>query len=139
MRKKKRFYTVLIVIGLCLVGVSFLLWKSGQSYHVWAALMGGATVLFSVSFPQRLAIWSEETSPSEAKRNKIERGDERNVAMRNRAKALSGDVLQWVIVIVAWAAYGLGLTLGVVFLAFLAVLLKELLELYLMSRYQKEM
>lgn len=139
MKKKKRFFTVLIVIGLCLVGVSFLLWRTGQPYHVWAALMGGATVLFSVSFSQRLAIWSEETNPSEAKRNKVERDDERNVAMRNRAKALSGDVLQWAIVIVAWATYGLGANLGVVLLAFLAVVSKGLLELYLMARYQKEM
>ncbi len=69
----------------------------------------------------------------------IEANDERNVAIRSRAQAVSGEVLQWGVMVAAWLFIGLGAPLWVTLAAVGVFLAKSVLELCLMARYQREM
>lgn len=81
----------------------------------------------------------EKINPVYQKQNHIERTDERNAAIRYRAKAVSGDLLQWVVM----AGMGLAILMDaptwVVLLPVAGVVLKGLTEMYLIGRYQDEM
>lgn len=139
MKRKKKLYIALLAASLCLVLTAFLLRNAGLPYRVYAALFGMATTLSCVGVPRLLALWSEETSPSEARRNRIESGDERNAAIRNRAKALSGDLLQWSLLGCFWLSVGLDAPLGVTAVAGVLFAAKGVLEAVLLSRFQREM
>lgn len=77
--------------------------------------------------------------PARWRQYEIESGDERNIAIRHRAKAAAGDVLQWLVPAAAWAAIFLGAPLRIILAAVGIFLLKTILEIWLMSRYQKRM
>ena len=139
MSAKKKLYTFLLAASLCLVGAAFLLRNAGLPYRVNAALFGMATTLSCIGVPRLLALWSEEASPSEAQRNRIESGDERNTALRNRSKALSGDLLQWSLLGCFWLSVGLDAPLGVTAAAGVLFAAKGVLEAVLLRRFQREM
>ena len=139
MSAKKKLYTFLLAASLCLVGAAFLLRNSGLPYRVNAALFGMATTLSCIGAPRLLALWSEAASPSEARRNRIESGDERNTALRNRSKALSGDLLQWSLPGLFWLSVGLDAPLWVTAAAGGLFMAKSVLEAVLLSRFQKEL
>ena len=139
MSAKKKLYTFLLATSLCLVGAAFLLRNSGLPYRVNAALFGMATTLSCIGAPRLLALWSEAASPSEARRNRIESVDERNTALRNRSKALSGDLLQWSLLGLFWLSVGLDAPLWVTAAAGVLFAAKGVLEAVLLSRFQREM
>lgn len=139
MKWKIRLYSVLIILGLCLLGAAFLLRDSGGSDSVGGTMMGAAGTLIGVSIGQLLSLWVEKTDPAGARRKEIEVKDERNAAIRRRAKALAGDVLQWSLIVVVWIALGLDAPLWVSILVITAFVLKSVLEGCLVVRYQREM
>ena len=61
------------------------------------------------------------------------------MAIRRRAKALAGDVLQWAVMAAAWVSIGFGAPLWVTLAAVVVFVLKSVLEVYLVVRYQREM
>ena len=61
------------------------------------------------------------------------------MAIRRRAKALAGDVLQWAVMAAAWVSIGFGAPLWVTLAAAVVFVLKSVLEVYLVVRYQREM
>lgn len=139
MKWKKRLYGALIILGLCLAGAAFWLRDSGVPNRVGGTMMGAAGTLMGVGIGQLLSLWAEKTDPAGARRKEIEVKDERNVAIRRRAKALSGDILQWSLLVVIWIALGLDAPLWVSILAIVVFVLKSVLEGCLMVRYQREM
>ena len=139
MNAKKNLYAVLLMVSLGFVGAAFLLRNTGLPYRVNAALFGMATTLSCVSVPRLLALWSEDTSPSEARRNRIEASDERNAALRNRAGAVSGNLLQWSLLALLWLSVGLGAPLWVPVLSGCLFAAKAVLEALLLARFQREM
>lgn len=81
----------------------------------------------------------EKKDPAVMRQAEIEAKDEHNVAIRRRAQAVSGEVLQWAVMAAAWLAIGLGAPLWVTLAAVGVFLAKSVLELCLMARYQREM
>lgn len=69
----------------------------------------------------------------------IEAKDERNIVIRNKAGALSGEVLQWLVLAGAWVAIAMDAPLWVSLAATGLFLVKSIVELVLILRYQKEM
>lgn len=139
MKWKKWLYITLMILGFCLIGAAFLLRDSGVSDNVGGTIMGAAGTLIGISIGQLLSLWAEKTDPAGARRKEIEVKDERNVAIRRRAKALSGDILQWSLLVVIWIALGAGAPLWVSILAITVFILKSVLEGCLILRYQREM
>ncbi|WP_297979793.1 hypothetical protein [uncultured Oscillibacter sp.] len=139
MKWRKNLYIALIAIGLGLAGTVYLFLDKGISSRGTGALIGIASGLTGMSVSQLLTLRMEDTDPSLRKRNEIERKDERNLAIRRRAKALSGDVLLWAVIGMSWLSFGLGAPSWILLLAAAVFVVKSLLELCLMVRYQREM
>lgn len=139
MKWRKKLYIALIAIGLGLIGTVYLFLDKGIPSRGTGALIGIASGLTGMSVSQLLTLRMEDTDPSLRKRNEIERKDERNLAIRRRAKALSGDVLLWAVIGMSWLSFGLGAPSWILLLAAAVFVVKSLLELCLMVRYQREM
>ena len=61
------------------------------------------------------------------------------MAIRRRAQAVSGEVLQWGVLAAAWLSIGFGAPLWVTLAAVGVFVAKTVLELWLMARYQHQM
>ena len=139
MRGKKTLYIALIVIGLCLAGTSLISWRLDLPGSVGGTLMGSGSGMAAIGLTQLLMLRLDTKDPAQARRKEIEVNDERNVAIRRRAKALAGDVLQWAVMAAAWVSIGFGAPLWVTLAAAVVFVLKSVLEVYLVVRYQREM
>ena len=138
MKKKKTLYVGFIVVGLCLAAASLLL-RGTLPDSAGGTLMGSGSGLAAMGLAQLLTLRAEQKDPVQARKKEIEVKDERNVAIRRRAKALSGDVLQWAVLAAAWVSIGFGAPLWVTLAAVVVFVLKSVLEVCLIVRYQREM
>lgn len=139
MKRKETRFVVLLAAGVCLAGAALVLQKTGIPDSLGGMLMGLGSGLFGLSAAMLLSVRQERKNPALARQNEISRKDERNTAMRNRAKALAGDVLQWAVMAAAWMAVGLGAPLWVPVLSGCLFAAKAVLEALLLARFQREM
>lgn len=139
MKGKKALYFALVIVGLCLVAAALILRRADIPDNVGGALMGSGSGLAAMGLAQLLTLRAERKDPVQARKKEIEVHDERNVAIRRRAKALSGDTLQWAVLAAAWVSIGFGAPLWVTLAAVVVFVLKSALEVYLIVRYQREM
>ena len=139
MKGKKTLYIAFIIVGLCLAGASLIAWRLDLPGSVGGTLMGSGSGMAAIGLTQLLMLRLDTKDPAQARRKEIEVNDERNVAIRRRAKALAGDVLQWAVMAAAWVSIGFGAPLWVTLAAVVVFVLKSVLEVYLVVRYQREM
>lgn len=139
MKGRKTLYLALVITGLCLVAAALILRRADIPDNVGGALMGSGSGLAAMGLAQLLTLRAERKDPVQARKKEIEVHDERNVAIRRRAKALSGDTLQWAVLAAAWVSIGFGAPLWVTLAAVVVFVLKSALEVYLIVRYQREM
>lgn len=138
MKGKKTLYIAFIVIGLCFAAAALILWDAISS-SLGGALMGSGSGMAAIGLTRLLMLRLDTKDPAQARRKEIEVNDERNVAIRRRAKALSGDVLQWAVIAAAWVSLGFDAPLWVTVVAIVTFVSKSVLEVYLVARYQREM
>ena len=138
MRKKTKLYLVLSVSGALLAMLAVQL-GDALPRTLGGMMMGVGSGLFAYGLSNWLNCFLEEKYPARMKQNQIEAGDERNVAIIRRAKAVSGQALQWIVMAAAMLSIGLEAPLWVTLAMIGAFVLKSLLELYLLARYQREM
>ncbi len=138
MKGKKTLYIAFIVIGLCFAAASLILGEA-ISNSLGGALMGSGSGMVAIGLTRLLMLRLDTKDPAQARRKEIEVHDERNVAIRRRAKALSGDTMQWAVMAAAWVSIGFGAPLWVTLAAVVVFVLKSVLEVYLVVRYQREM
>lgn len=138
MNLQKNNSFILLVLGVCASIIGVLLGDTVPK-QAGGLLIGIGAGMAALGF----SLWQmrrwEEKFPEEMRKNEIEANDERNVFIRNRAKAQAGEVLQWAVMAVAWLSIALGAPVWVTLLAAGTFVLKSALELYLMSRYQREL
>ncbi len=138
MLKKKSFYIVTFILGICLIGISFL-FNTENVKAISGILIGIGAGLTGMSIANWIMKRMEENKPGISKLNEIEFKDERNTLIRNKAKAKAGDMTQWLIMGIALITIlirsSIWLTLAVVavYLAY------NVLGLFFMNRYQNEM
>jgi len=77
--------------------------------------------------------------PDESKQSNIEFTDERNTMIRNKAKAKAIDILQWFIMGIAYISILINSPMWVTIIIVGVFLLKHILELYFMNKFQKEL
>ncbi|WP_295760956.1 hypothetical protein [uncultured Oscillibacter sp.] len=138
MKKKKTLYVGFIVVGLFLAAASLLL-RGTVPDSAGSTLMGSGSGMAAIGLTQLLMLHLDQKDPAQARKKEIEETDERNVAIRRRAKALSGDVLQWAVIAAAWVSLGFDAPLWVTLAAIVTFVAKSALEVYLVVRYQREM
>ena len=127
--QKKRLFQGLLAMGIVLLVLSLLL-DGRVPDSLGGMLCGIGSGLLAMAGSTLLNLRHEAKHPEMARQHDIEQKDERNVAIRNRAKAVSGEVLQWNVLD---APLWVPLAATGVFVA------KSVLELYLMIRYEREM
>ena len=136
--QKKRLFQGLLAVGIVLLALSLLL-EGRVSNALGGMLCGMGSGLLALAGSTLLNLRHEAKHPEMARRHDIEQRDERNVAIRNRAKAVSGEALQWAVLAAAWLSIGLDAPLCVPIAATCVFVAKSVLELCLMVRYEREM
>ncbi len=136
--KREVLYGGLLACGVALMVLSLVL-EGHVSDPVGGMFMGAGCGLMGFGGSQVLMRHREKRDPAVMRQAEIEAKDERNVAIRRRAQAVSGEVLQWAVMAAAWLAIGLGAPLWVTLAAVGVFLAKSVLEPCLMARYQREM
>ncbi len=136
--QKKRLFQLLLAAGIVLLALAVLL-DGRVSDALGGMLCGIGSGLLAMSGSTLLNLRHEAKHPEMARQHDIEQKDERNVAIRNRAKAVSGEALQWSVLAAAWLSIGLdGAAVGDPDRHRRSAA-KSILELYLMVRYEREM
>ena len=136
--QKKRLFQGLLAMGIVLLVLSLLL-DGRVPDSLGGMLCGIGSGLLAMAGSTLLNLRHEAKHPEMARQHDIEQKDERNVAIRNRAKAVSGEVLQWNVLAAAWLSIGPDAHLWVPLAATGVFVAKSVLELYLMIRYEREM
>ena len=136
--QKKHLFQALLAVGIALLALSLLL-EGRVSNALGGMLCGMGSGLLALAGSTLLNLRHEAKDPEMARRHDIEQRDERNVAIRNRAKAVSGEALQWAVLAAAWLSIGLDAPLWVPIAATCVFVAKSVLELCLMVRYEREM
>lgn len=138
MRSKTKLWLIVVAVGLLvLIGdIAFkdMLTKTAEGIlsGIGSALMGMGVAKFAIG---RM----EEKHPKQMKQNEIESKDERNMMIRHKAQALSGLVLQWCILAVAWVCVIADGPLWITLTATGVFLGKTFLEITLMAYYSNKM
>ena len=138
-KTKQTLYLILEILGLVLAAVAKFLpaqvWNKAQI----GAVIGVGAGLFGFGLVKWWVERWNEKNPELMKQNEIEIQDERNQMIRNKAQAVSGEVLRWLVMAGAWVSIFFGAPLWVT-LAFVGVfLLKTFLDLALVAYYQRKM
>lgn len=138
MKRNRCFILITGILGAALI-VSAIVLDGKVSDTVDGILMGVGAGLAGMGISMwRFFRWGRK-DPARWKQYEVESSDERNSVIKFRAKAVAGEVLQWLVAVAAWAAVLLGTPLWVIFAAFGIFLFKILLEMCLMAWYQKKM
>ena len=138
MLKKKSFYIIGIVIGICLIGIGILL-RGEEVKAISGVALGIGAGTFGSCLANLIMKRKEEKKPDIKKLNEIEYMDERNTAIRNRAKAKSVDIIQWFIMGLAYITILIGTPIWVTAATVGVYLLHNILTSLLIGKYQSEM
>lgn len=138
MRRKTVLYLVLGIMGILALAAAMLL-ENHISDTLGGFLCGAGAGTFAFGFSNWRMCRREEKDPALMRQKAIEDKDERNIVIRNKAGALSGEVLQWLVLAGSWASIAMGAPLWVTLAAIGLFLVKSIIELVLILRYQKEM
>ena len=136
--QRKRLFQILLAAGIVLLVLAVAL-DGRVSDAMGGMLCGMGSGLLALAGSTLLNLRHEAKHPEMARHHDIEQRDERNVAIRNRAKAVSGEALQWAVMAAAWLSIGRDAPLWVPLAATAVFVAKSVLELCLMVRYEREM
>ncbi len=139
MTKKAAVYAGLIVLGLALVLVSIFVFGDAEPKAVFGMMLGVGAGLFGMSVSGLVAIRYEKTHPDMARQSQIEQKDERNTMIRDKAKSRAGDIVQWLIVAMAYIMILIDAPLWVTLVQLLVFMAYRVLWICYMRKFQKEM
>ena len=142
LNKKKRLIVVMLTgVILAIVGllVSIFLDKgevvsrlSGLIFSLGFGLIGGCIGGFC-------QIKRIERIPCKSKQMEIEYNDERNKLIRDKANAKAGDISNWFVILIAYICIIMGYPTWLVFLILGVFLMKYILWILLINKYNKEL
>ncbi len=138
MRTKTKLYLLLGLCGIALLALILCL-RSNLTQPLDGILIGLGSGMVGLGVGRFALGRFEEKNPQEMRQAEIEANDERNQAIRFRAQAQSGLVLQWLAMAAAWLCI---LTDGPLWFTLAAVGVftgKTVLELGLMAYHQRRM
>lgn len=137
MLKKTSFYVFKLLLGIGLIGTSFLF--RAEDKNISAVLIGIGLSLLGSSLFNLYTKYFQQKHPEIKKQLEIEFNDERNKIIQNRAKARTADITQWfilglsyVMILFDYPLWLFGITVGIFILYYL-------ISIYFALKYQKEM
>lgn len=138
MKRGSSFYALTLLLGFGLMVTSFM-FKGEEVKVICGILMGVGAGLLGMSASNLFMKRLERKNPKLQKLSHIEYHDERNIMIRNRAKAKAADMTQWLIIAIGYMTIIVSAPLWVTLSAISVFLLYQLLIIYLTSKYQREM
>lgn len=140
MLKKKSYYVTMFIAGICIVLIGFLLRQfSIATKAMEGVCLGIGAGLFVSGISNFFMKHWEEKEPDSMRQKEIEFLDERNTIIRNKAKSKTADIIQWMIMGIAYVTILIGAPIWVTLVIVLVFLSKNVIEFYYMTKYQKEM
>lgn len=147
MIKSKSYYIVTLLLGIVLVGAClicrldymnrFLSYQQLKSLS--GVLLGVGVGLAGMSISNLIMVNIQRKNPQIKHQNEIEYNDERNISIRNQAKAKSADIIQWFIMGIAYLSILINLPVWITLIIVGVFSLYHILCSYYMVKYQKEM
>lgn len=138
MRKKNWLYVIFLIAGIGSLGAGFCL-QAEEVKRISGMFIGIGAGLFGMSISGLLMKRLEQEHPELDKQAEIEYKDERNIIIRNRAKAKAGDMTQWLMMGIAYFTIAISAPLWITLAVIAAFLFYHAAGVYLMNKYQKEM
>ncbi|MFG6366384.1 hypothetical protein [Schaedlerella sp.] len=142
MKNKKSVWVIGLIVGfvLSMIGMMLGIEHGGSMRSIYGVFLFGGSILDSLSINRISRISYEREFPDLVEKEKIEYRDERNAAIRNRAKAKSADIIQWCILFMAALIFLVSdCPIWIVFVLVGLYFLKSGIEWYYTNKYQKEM
>jgi uncharacterized membrane protein YeaQ/YmgE (transglycosylase-associated protein family) len=135
MQKKSMFYITAIIISVIMIILSQFVELNSHS----GILLGTGAGVIGASIAKLYSINLEKKNPDMIKENEIELKDERNILIRQRAKAKSADITQWLIMIIAYLEIFVNAPLWIILLTVGIFVLYNIIQIYYINKFNKEM
>ena len=132
MPKKTMFYITCLSISIIMMIGSLFVELNSLS----RLLLG---TVFGVCIAKLYFINFEKKNPDIVKENEIEFKDERNVLIRQRAKAKSADIMQWLTMLIAYLTILVNAPLWITLVLVGIFVLYNIIQIYYMNKLNKEM
>ena len=135
MQRKSSFYVMAITISVLMIILSQFVELNSHS----GILLGTGAGVIGASIAKLYFISLEKKNPDMIKENEIELQDERNVLIRQRAKAKSADITQWLIMLIAYLEIFVNAPLWIILLTVGIFVLYNIIQIYYINKFNKEM
>ena len=135
MQRKSTFYVMAITISVIMIILSQFVELNSHS----GILLGTGAGVIGESIAKLYTINLEKKNPDIIKENEIELQDERNVLIRQRAKAKSADITQWLIMLIAYLEIFVNAPLWIILLTVGIFVLYNIIQIYYINKFNKEM
>lgn len=138
MRSNRKLNIFLLILGIILIILSITVIKSEDLKSLDGVCIGIGAGLFGMSLSNLWMGNFYKKHPEDMKEAEIEAKDERNIFIRNKAKAVSGDIIHWMIIGLAYLSIVAEVPLWITISIIGVFILKSVLDFYFMCKYQKE-
>ncbi len=138
MKKKFSLGILQLLTGICLIILSFLL-KAIIAKPLGGVFIGIGGGLSGLGIIRLVTNHIESSNPAIKRAKEIENNDERNTMIRSCAKAKAGDITQWLIIAIAYVTILISAPLWVTSFVIAVYVIYNLIVIYLINKYQKEM
>jgi hypothetical protein len=139
MFKTKRNYIQIIIGAVILIALAVYLQMPDQNKGM-VGVLAGVGVSFALSgILSTIILRIEAKSPVKSKQAAIERKDERNISIRQRAKAKASDISCWFLMVIAYLNILIDGPLWMTLVIVGAFVIHYLLVLGFLGKYSKEM
>ncbi|MFT4144186.1 MAG: hypothetical protein QM644_06990 [Mobilitalea sp.] len=138
MNNKTTLYLGLLFLGICCVITSFF-FNGEEVKAIGGVLIGTGSGFIGLSLSFIIGKYIQRKNPELEKQARIENNDERNILIRYRAKAKAGDITQWFIMGICYITILISAPVWVSLSVVGVFLIYNILGMYLMIKYQKEM
>ena len=135
MQRKSTFYVMAITISVIMIILSQFVELNSHS----GILLGTGAGVIGASIAKLYSINLEKKNPDMIKENEIELQDERNVLIRQRAKAKSADITQWLIMVITYLEIFVNAPLWIILLTVGIFVLYNIIQIYYINKFNKEM
>jgi hypothetical protein len=136
--KKTAFYIIFLVLGIALAVTGFFI-QAEELKAVSGIMIGVGASLAGVNISNLILRRYQKKHPELERASRIEMQDERNQQIRWRSRARSADISQWFVIGLAYVMILLNMPLWLIGLTVGIFVLRFILEMYYIMRYQKEM
>lgn len=136
--KKKTLFILGLIAGLIFQFIGIFT-GAYQLRMISGICIGIGCVFFSLSINGLYRLSYEKEFPEVVRQERIEHQDERNVQIRNRAKARTSDIIRWIIIGIGWLNFLLSGPLWITLALIGVFVLIYLMDWCYMDKYQREM